>query len=194
MGKAKARGLLSVRGDRPVLRSLLLMAVFLGTAVAFWWNFERRMAVIAPPQEQRFLQDADGLLSVEQARALQPWRQSFRQSLGLDVLVQVSSGAVVVPPFDRGTLFVGVGRVAGPVDAPMNDQDADQPGAQSGAQASAQSKPEAVIVLPPLARKALGEGARLQAEESLTTCLSGAPAAACLQKTLLSLWQQLGGQ
>lgn len=163
--------LFSVSHDHPVLRGLLLLLVFAATAAAFWWHFERRMAQIQPPPAVAiFLMDKDKLLTVDEARALHVWRTTYKDNLGIAVQVLVSAGSVEVPPFAPGTLFVGAGLAAG------------------------QAGPEAVIVLPPLARKALGEGPRITAEEELAACLRDTPPASCLEKTLHTLWRHLGSQ
>lgn len=141
------------------------MLVFAATALAFWWHFERRMAALQPaPMASPFLVDQHKLLGAEEARSLHRWRTAFKEGLGMDVLVLVSPGNVDVPPFAPGTLFVGAGGSS------------------------------AVIVLPPLARKALGEGPRLETEEALAACLRHERPAPCLEKTLSTLWRHLGGQ
>ena len=191
-----------VQGDRPFLRLMLLFMVFGLTALAFWWHFERRMAQIAPPRGERFLRDEARIIPVEEARALQGWRKAFKDGLGLDVLVMVSPHKVVVPDFAPGTLFVGLGlgRAAesGKSDKPDNQDgaEADKPDNPDGAEADKTNTAEAVIALPPLARKALSEGQRLQWEEGLARCAAAPDAApaACLQQTLKSLWQDLGGK
>lgn len=219
--------LLEVNGDRPFLRALLLLLVFAGTAAAFWWHFERRMAQVAPPPTvEIFLTDKDKVLTVEEARALHQWKEVFKDSLGIPVVVLVSAENVDVPPFAPGTLFVGAGLGVGQGTrleaAPKTDQPSREqaqapheqgpqasktsstprtehgvlpetaPGAQPDTEP--QAVPQAVVVLPPLARKALGEGPRLAAEEALTACLRQQSPASCLEKTLHTLWRQLGGQ
>lgn len=175
--------LLEVSGDRPFMRALLLFLVFAGTAAAFWWHFERRMAHMAPPSTAEvFLTDKDKLLTVEEARALYPWRAAFKDSLGIPVLVQVSPHTVDVPPFAPGTLFVGAA-------VPTPQASSATPVAKA-----TPPTPQAVVVLPPLARKALGEGPRIEAEEALSACLREERPAPCLEKTLRTLWRQLGGQ
>ena len=114
------------------------------------------------------MQDPARVLSRQDAAALNARRGLFRDGLGMDVLVRVEPESLTIPAAASPVLFVGVGRARG----------------------------EAVIILPPLARRALGEhgeGLRLQTEETLARCLRHQPPGVCLTAALDALWQALNG-
>ncbi len=149
--------------SHPALRALLLMGVFALTIAAYWWHFDRRMAEIAPPDGRYSVSDVDDVLTKAQEKHLYAWRSAFKDTWGIDLFVMVSKGALILPDFPGSTLFVGVG-------VEMN---------------------EALLVLPPLAKKALGEGVRVTTEEALAQCVGATPPEAlniCLEKALQTLW------
>lgn len=128
--------------ERPFIRAILLAVVFAAVAWAFSWNFERRMAQL----NAGYIQDKGQVLSSAERRALEAVRQDVQQQVGLKLLLRVEQGqgAVQLPSNAADTVFMGC-----------------------NPQTSA-----ALIVLPPLAKKAVGEGPRLLLEEGLTQCLT----------------------
>lgn len=67
--------------DRPGLRALLLLAVFVLVAVSFWWHFERRMDALWRAD----MRDTAPILKSDGAHRFQEWQRSFKTRLGLDV-------------------------------------------------------------------------------------------------------------
>lgn len=158
---SKTFRLISSSCERPVVRVLLLAVVFALVALAFQWHFERRMAAL----NAGYVQDSGRVLSGAERGRLGDLRGAFKQTLGMDLLVRVEpgSGTVQVPAFPASTLFVGV-----------NPHTA-----------------EAVFVLPPLAKKVMGEGQRLLAEEGLSACARTQPVALCLEQSVSALFSAL---
>lgn len=111
------------------------------------------------------IQDPGRILSPDERRSLARTRAALRADLGVDALARVDTESLVVPVFPAPTIFVGAGLARG----------------------------EALIVLPPLVRRALGEGPRLTAEENLRRCLKSLSAGQCLQRALEELRAGLTG-
>lgn len=157
----KAYRLIAASCERTFVRVLLLAGVCAVVGLAFQWNFERHMLRL----NAGYLQDSAGLLSRTERKQLADMRTAVRQLLGMELLVRVEQGtaAVQVPVFPASTIFVG----ANP------------------------HKGEAVIVLPPLAKKVLGEGQRLLVEERLATCMRDKALGRCLEESAQSLLEQL---
>lgn len=109
------------------------------------------------------LRDPAKALRMEDVTQLKAQREAFKRTLGMDIYVLVERDALRLPHFEPGSLFVGVGL----------------------------AHHEAVIVLPPLARRALGEGARMDAETALGRCLNDEAPGPCLIRTLETLRQAL---
>ncbi len=140
------QSLISASCERPGLRMFLFCCLFSLIVSAYWWNFEQRLAKIQPPDGSHRVIDEDKLLSKSELRLFYAWRSKFQKEWNVPLLVQVSAGALQLPPYATSTLFVGAGL----------------------------SHAEAVIAVPPLVRKALGEGLRLEAEEKLSLCIKNA--------------------
>ncbi len=140
--------LISPSCDRPGLRMFLLCCIFALTVSAYWWNFEQRMAKIQPPDGSHRVLNEDNLLGKSELKFLQAWRTKFQKEWNVHILVQVSAGPLELPPYPASTLYMGVGL----------------------------AHTEAVIAMPGLVRKALGEGLRLEAEEELSLCLKNSSA------------------
>lgn len=157
----KAYRLIAASCERPFVRMLLLIGVCAVVGLAFQWNFERHMLRL----NAGYLQDSTGLLSSAERKRLADMRTSVRQILGMELLVRVEPGTatVQVPVFPASTIFVGANPHRG----------------------------EAVIVLPPLAKKVLGEGQRLLVEEQLAACMRGKALGMCLEESAQSLLTQL---
>ncbi len=149
--------------DRPGLRLFVLVCLFAMTMSAFWWNFERRLEDIKPAGDTHAIMNEDHVLSKEHLPKLYQWRESFSKTWNIPLLLQASQGALVLPPYAINTLYVGVGM----------------------------AHHEAVVAVPPLVRKVMGEGARLQAEEGLRLCLQKEAAHLCLNNTLQAIWDAL---
>lgn len=112
------------------------------------------------------IQNPDQALTAAQSRELAARRTLFRDGLGLEVIVRVEKNGLSVPLASSPALFVGVGLGNG----------------------------DAVVILPPLARKALGEhgeGKRLAVEERLAACIRQQPPGPCLAEALDALWLAL---
>lgn len=105
------------------------------------------------------VQDSAGMLSVGERARLAILRDTVRDMLGMELVLRLEEGAVQVPVFPASTLFVGV---------------------------STQTW-GAVIVVPPLAKKVMGEGQRLLAEEALAACARNTAPGLCLERTVRSL-------
>ncbi len=142
--RRKNRGpMISSSCDYPALRLLLLMGIFTMTASAYWWHFDRRMTELAPPDGSYSVSDKDKILSKAEEKRVYEWREAFKETWGIDVFVMVSAGPLNLPDFPSSTLFVGAGI----------------------------AHHDALIVLPPLAKKALGEDTRIITEETLALCI-----------------------
>ncbi len=152
--------LISPSGGHFGLRLLLLIGVFAATITAFWWHFERRMAELQPANGAHALMDSSYILHKEEKKALYAWRDKFEKTWGLKILVHVSADDLTVPSFPTTSLYIGVGL----------------------------KNNEAVIILPTLTKKALGEGTRLLAEEELAQCSKHSAAGTCLSAVLQTLW------
>ncbi len=140
----KSRGpLISNSCERPGLRLFLFSCIFLLTISAYWWNFEKRMAKLQPPDGSHSIINQGDILQKEDLKFLYAWRNRFQKEWNVPLLIQVSTDFLELPPYPASTLFVGVGLSHG----------------------------EAVIAVPPLVRKALGENLRLEAEENLALCI-----------------------
>lgn len=139
---AKRLRLISVNCDRPFVRAVLLAAVFAAVVWAFSWNFERRMVQL----NAGYIQDSGQVLGGAERRRLEELRGLLQQQVGLKLLIRVElgQGPVQLPSNAADTLFMGVNP-------------------QTGA---------ALIVLPPLAKKVMGEGQRLLLEEDLSRCVA----------------------
>ncbi len=145
----KSRGpLISPSCDRQGLRLFLFCCLFCLIVSAYWWNFERRLAKIQPPDGSHSIMNEDRVLQKKELKYLYAWRSKFQKEWNIPLLLQVSSGPLELPPYAASTLYVGVGV----------------------------SHAEAVIAVPPLVRKALGEGLRLETEENLALCLKNSSA------------------
>ncbi len=143
----KSRGpLISESCERPGLRIFLFGCLFMLIVSAYWWNFENRLAKLQPPDGSHTIINTDGILQKEDLKLLYAWRSKFQKEWNVPLLIQVSAGFLELPPYPPSTLYVGLGLKHG----------------------------EAVIAVPPLVRKALGEPLRLEAEESLALCVKNA--------------------
>ncbi len=150
--------------DRPGLRLFILICLFAMTMSAFWWNFERRMADLKPVGENTHaILNEDNILPKGSLQTLYAWRERFSKTWNIPLLIQASQGQLVLPPYEVNTLYVGVGL----------------------------THHEAVVAVPPLVRKVMGEGARMQAEEGLGLCLTNNDADICLDATLQHIWNIL---
>ncbi len=159
--RRKGQGpLISSSCSHPALRMLILIGIFAMTASAFWWHFERRMNIIAPPAGIYAIVDESDSISKNELKTLYSWRDAFEKKWGIPVFLQVSAKELQIPKFSAGTLFVGVGL----------------------------EHKEASIVFPSLVRKALGEGLRILAEEELKHCIKDKSPGYCLDVTMKSLW------
>ncbi len=152
--------LISSSCSHPTLRMLILIGIFAMTASAFWWHFERRMNIIAPPPGIYAIVNEGDIISDGELKILYNWRDAFDEKWGIPVFLQASVGELQIPKFSAGTLFVGVGL----------------------------EHKQATIVFPSLVRKALGEGLRTITEEELSTCIKDKPAGLCLDAAMKSLW------
>lgn len=143
------------------MRVLMLAGVLALTAFAFHKHFEQRMQAL----NESHIKDSARILSKEDKAILGQWRKNFQDSLGMALLVQVdkSQSPMKVPAFPAATIFVGVNPTLG----------------------------EAVLVVPPLAKKVLGEGQRLLAEEALAACIQEQKPAICLEQGLRDIFSKL---
>lgn len=141
----------------------MLVGIFGLVALGFQWNFDRHMQRL----NAAYVQDSGALLSRGERARLEILRGTVRDMLGMDLVLRLEGGpgAVQVPNFPASTLFVGV-----------NPQTRG-----------------AVIVVPPLAKKVMGEGQRLLAEEALAVCMQTKPPGLCLERTVRSLLDILAG-
>lgn len=157
----KAYRLIATSCERPFARIVLLIGLCAVVGLAFQWNFERHMLRL----NAGYLQDSSGLLSSAERRRLADMRSAVRQMLGMELLVRVEQGqgAVQVPVFPASTIFMGVNP----------------------------HRREAVLVLPPLAKKVLGEGPRLLAEEQLAACMRDKALGLCLEQSAQHVLEQL---
>lgn len=168
---AKRFQLIAASCERPFLRAILLAAVFAVVIGAYSWNFERRMVQL----NAGYIQDSGQVLDSAERRSLDTVRGALQQAVGLKLLLRVEQGqgAVQVPRNAADTVFMGCNPQTG----------------------------EALIVLPPLAKKVLGEGQRLVLEEGLAQCLVQAqrgtqagdnpPVFLCLERGAQALVQAL---
>ncbi len=152
--------LISSNCSHPTLRLLILMGIFAMTFAAFWWHFEKRMSIIAPPEGVYAVVNEGDTMSKAELKTLYNWRDAFEEKWGIPVYLQLSLGELQVPKFSAGTLFVGIGL----------------------------EHKQATIIFPSLVRKALGEGLRTLAEDELRMCIKDNLAGACLDATMQSLW------
>ncbi len=166
------------------LRYLLFMAVLTFVASAYWWNFDRHLSNFSTKSaEENAMQSAQsyiinnehGLFSAEDVAKLTDMRDAFKAEWGIPLFIHVSPEALHVPEFEPYTLYVGAGL----------------------------KHTEAVIIFPPLLKKALGtlpkaqeninelpdraEGIRLETEEKLAQCLPQNTVAHCLEAAVSSL-------
>ncbi len=147
----KSRGpLISASCERQGLRLFLFGCIFCVIISAYWWNFEQRLAKIQPPDGSHSIMNQDHVLEKKELKYLYAWRSKFQKEWNIPLLLQISVPALELPPYATSTLYVGVGL----------------------------SHAEAVIAVPPLVRKALGEGLRLEAEENLALCIKNSAAIA----------------
>ncbi len=135
--------LISASCERPGLRLFLLGCLFMLIMSVYWWNFEKRMAKLQPPDGSHSIINQGDLLQKTDLDFLYAWRSKFQKEWNVPLLLQVSRGSLELPPYPASTLYMGVGV----------------------------SHAEAVIAVPPLVRKALGEGLRIEAEETLSLCI-----------------------
>ncbi len=170
------------------LRYLLFMAVLAFVASAYWWHFDKQLAKItAKSAEENAVQHAQvyainnehGLFSAEDMAKLTDMREAFKAEWGIPLYIHVSPEILQVPEFEPHTLYVGAGL----------------------------KHNEAVIIFPPLLKKALGtvpkigenidelpdkaEGIRLETEEKLAQCLPQNTLAHCLDAAASSLWKAM---
>ncbi len=142
--KSRSRGpLISDSCKSPALRQFLFCCLFLFVVAAYWWNFEQRLAKLQPPDGSHSIVNQDDVLQKADLKLLYAWRSKFQKEWNIPLLIQVSRGLLELPPYPASTLYVGAGLM----------------------------QKEAVIAVPPLVRKALGEGIRLELEENLALCL-----------------------
>ncbi len=147
----KSRGpLISASCERPGLRLFLFCCLFSLIVSAYWWNFEQRLAKIQPPDGSHSVINEGELLEKPQLSFLYAWRNKFQKEWNIPLLMQISTEELLLPEYPSSSLYMGVGLKRG----------------------------EAVIAVPPLVRKALGEGLRLETEEQLGLCIRSAPAIA----------------
>lgn len=109
------------------------------------------------------LQDPATALRVEDFAKIAALHSAFKDMFGIEIYVLVEREHVRLPIFSPGTLFVGVGL----------------------------ARHEAVIVLPSLARRVLGEPLRFEVETNLSRCLHDDMPGPCLIRSLESLHQAL---
>ncbi|HMM39390.1 MAG TPA: TPM domain-containing protein [Desulfovibrio sp.] len=97
-----------VRGRTPVerfLRTVGLFVVFLGVALAFWHNTERRMREITAGGA---LKDPAGLLSKEDRSFVTGFADSLKDRFGVQARVEIGPGAADFTEIDSKTLFFGI--------------------------------------------------------------------------------------
>lgn len=133
-----------IRASSPgefILRTVLLVSVFVLVAWGFWANYERRFTQLRA--ERSFL-DETAQVSADAKQSLRDLGEVFRLRWGATLLVHVRNGAVVLPDkLDGQTVFVGL---------------------------SAQQQ-QALVVLPPLMQRVVGENTRLALEEACAQAL-----------------------
>lgn len=153
--------LISSSCKSPFVRVCLLAGIFGLAALGFQWNFDRHMRLL----NAGYMQDSGNVLSRGERARLGLLRGTVRDMLGMDLMLRIEggAGAVQVPNFPASTLFVGV---------------------------NPQTR-RAVIVVPPLAKKVMGEGQRLLAEEALAVCMQINAPGLCLERTVQSLLDKL---
>ncbi len=156
--------LISTSCDRPGLRLFILVCLFSLTMSAFWWNFERRIGDLKPEKKIQTIINDDGILTEESLLNFNIWREKFSKTWNIPLILQASAQELKLPPYPINSLYVGIGL----------------------------KHHEAVIAVPPLVGKILGEGKRLQTEEGLSACLKKDSPIICLDKSLQSIWTSLG--
>ncbi len=162
--RKKTGPLISPSCARPGLRFFLLIGLFCLTFSAYWWHFERRFADIKPEQKNMLIINENQLVGENDLGSLEGWREKFSTTWNIPVLIQASQGKLQVPPYPVNTLYVGAGF----------------------------THSEAVIAVPPLVRKIIGEGERLKTEEKLAICLKNNSIGTCLNESMQQLWDALG--
>lgn len=130
--------------------------------------FWRHFGIRMQELRGRALQDAAQTLPQAEGEALAALQAMFKTGLGMSAIIRIEKEHLRVPVLEASTLFVGAGL----------------------------DHHEAVVILPPLARRVMGEGARLDAEETLARCLRAQERSPgqCLHQCLETLWTRLHGQ
>lgn len=123
------------RRDAPpwegLLRGLGVIFVFMGVVWLFWKHNARTLEMIEleRAQTQQVIVDATRTLTEEQVKAIRDLAGALKSAYGLELTVRIDDQPIVVPGPDQHTVFMGL--------YPAGRQ--------------------AVIVLPPLAERAVGQ-------------------------------------
>jgi len=146
-------------------RVLMLFFVFGACAYAYSLNFQSKIDKL----NSIFIDDKFEILSEEDISKLNEIRISFKDRLGigLDILVENNKkGVLIVPSFEPNEIFIGV-NVA---------------------------RNEAVLLIPMLVKKAIGEGNRAVLEEDAEICLQDNTAFLCISELSYSLFDLITEQ
>lgn len=144
-----------VRGEgREYLLRLILLMGVFALAGGAYWLHFERR--FAAIQARHALRDDAGALGAADRSAIAARSALLRERWGLSLLIHVRPDEVPVPDLDAATVFVGV-----------------VPGGQQG-----------VVVLPPLAGRAVTSLARRNLELDLDACTKNAPPGPCLVEAL----------
>ncbi len=148
---------ISAKAGAPFLRHMLLVAVFVGICVSFWYNFERRFDELVA---RNSISDKHNILTEQGKDALHAVRRQFHEDWGVSVLLHITKGAITLPELENDTLFLGVN-----TETPL----------------------QAVLIVPPLMRRSIASDVRANIEDSLKLCMNNQPADACLFQALDTL-------
>ncbi len=149
-------------GREKVVRTLLLIGLFVICGFAFQAHFERRFTEI---EARHAFLDEIGVVKPEERAVLDAAVARLREHWGLRVLVHVRAGAVLAPKLGPERLFVGV----------------------------APGRRQALVLLPPLVKKAVPAGLDRDLELRLDECAALRPAALCVAEVLHTLERALAG-
>jgi hypothetical protein len=155
------------KSGSPVERFLRAMAL-MAVFAGVLWAFEARFSRLADrlAQEQTVF-DATGTLSEDQRRFLREMADGLRARFGLGLVVRVAREAVETPPLDEKTMFLGL----------------------------SVEKRTAMVVLPPLAARALGpDVVRAAREDILEPGLADGRWPDALCAAVIFFEQQLSGE
>lgn len=134
-----------------VFRMILLILIFVFCAFAFNWNFQNRIDKL----NSLFIDDKSKIISKDEMLLLSNIHMSFKDQLGIGIDILVDNNmnkTLIVPSLKANSIFIGVNVASH----------------------------EALLIIPMLVKKIVGEGNRILLEEELSTCLQKNTAFQCI--------------